>query len=332
LTDLFPAYPIRRGRHTALSDAQLQNRRDQFVQIFEGEWGQIGWGLQRCRKTEDLFLIFSPLMGNQSWISQVIEVFCRPCLEEFFAPTLRKLRYERRRIAGSVRVADETDRILEQQLQRVNWAFEQAQGRSYRIVKRARKQKRKEFWKGWRKHRDLAAKGKSLEGRIKDLEGSFAREELVRFIKSKRYELTPLHIANAVAGIPHMGWRQSMRRTSISPSRIADGRPYQIFKAIRYLVETSTMGTTEGLVKGFRDGIRSSLRSRYKLAREELAKNWFYLERAIHQSLRAKAQRKTLPFEMTKRYFNNIRSLSHVDMVLAEQARIILPKPRIPAS
>jgi len=327
LTSHFPEQRKGRpGRYTALSDAQLHNRRDQFVEIFEGEWGQIGWGLQRCKKADHLFLIFHPLVESQSWISQIIEVFCRPCLEEFSAPTLRKLRSERRRIAGPVRVADEAYRTVEQQLRRVNWAFEQAHGRSRRIVKRARKQKRKEFWKARQKQRELANKEKSLEGRIKGLEGRFARQELVRFIKSKRYELTPLHLANAVAGIPHMGWRQSMRRNSRSPSHTTNGRSYQVFKAIRYLVGASRTRTVEGLVKTFRDGIRS-LPSRYKLAREEFAQNWLYLERSIRQSFRAKPQRKALPFEMTKRYFKNIQSLSDVDRVLAEQARIILSKP-----
>jgi len=62
-----------------------------------------------------------------------------------------------------------------------------------------------------------------LEVQIRDLEPSFARHELFRFLKSKRYEITPESLANATAGLPYMGWRQSMRRCKERKSLIANG-------------------------------------------------------------------------------------------------------------
>jgi hypothetical protein len=320
----------RRGPHPALSDAQLHNRRDQLVQIFEGHWGEIGWELQRCKKPDDVIRVLSPLAESRSWVAEVVEVFCRPSSEPASATILHRLRSQRRGLAEPGRIADASKRRAEEQLHQVNWALTQAHGRSRRIVKRARKQQRKEAWKIEKQYRNVVDAERRLEARLSTLEASFARQELVRFIRSKRYELTPLNLANAAAGLPGVGWRQSMRRNASAPSVAANGLEYQIFKAIRYLAKIADRRTENGLVEGFRESI-PLLPSRYRLARVELAEKWLYLERALRQSYRVKSHVKALPFEITKRFFKQSHSPSQVDMVLAQQAKIPLSK-HVPVS
>jgi len=214
-------------------------------------------------------------------------------------------------------------------LQRVNWAFAEARARSRRSVKRARRQARKQFWKTTQKWRTLAEREVRLVERLSRLEASFARQELVRFIRSKRYEVTPATLANAAAGLPYTGWRQSMRRCTRTQSAIAGGRSIQIFESIRYLTGAANKRSKIAFVRSFHENI-SLLPSRYRLARAELAEKWLYLERAIRQSYRPKPQLKELPFEITRRYFKQLSSQSRVDVVLAEQARITLLKPKEP--
>lgn len=317
----------RRGRRTPLSSAQLHNRRDQLVQIFEGSWSELGWELPRCKKAEDLSMIFRPLAESRSWIAEVIEIFCRPSTETFSTSALRQVRSERRRLAKPFQLAEESVRLAAERLHRLDGVFTQAQGRSHRIVKRARKQRRKELRKSLVEHRRLTDAEKRLKTRLNTLEGSFARQELMRFIKSKRYEVTPVNLANAVAGIPHMGWRHSMRRNVSTPPVSQNGQTYQVFKALRYLLTTLKKKTEKGLVKSFRESI-PLLPGRYKLPREEFSRNWLYLERAIRQSFRAKLPRKALPFAVTKRYFVQLRTQTHLDIILAEQAQIPLGKPK----
>ena len=331
MTTVFQGPRKRRGRRTPFSDAQLHNRRDQFVQIFESSWGEIGLELPRCKKADDLASIFRPLAESRSWMAEVVEIVCRSSTETFSLSALRRVRSERRRIAEPLRLAEESTRVAEDRLHKLDGAFTQAHGRSRRIVTRARKQRRKELWRTLVEYRKLADSEKRLTASLKSLEGSFARQELVRFIKSKRYELTPLHFANAVAGLPHMGWRHSMRRNVSTPPVSQNGLAYQAFKAIRYLVETLNKKTEKGLIKSFRESVRL-LPSRYNLPRQEFAKNWLFLERAIGRSFRTKLPRKTLPFEITKSYFKQIQTQTHLDVVLAEQAQIPLAKPKVPAT
>jgi hypothetical protein len=321
----------RRGPRTALTDEQLHTIRDQFVQIFEGEWAEIGWNLQRCKKPEDLIQIFSPLAESRSWIAEPIAIFCRRSSELPSRVTLRKVRGERRDLVEPKSESEEDMRRAIEQLHQVDWALTQAKGDSRRIVKQARKQRRKVAWKIKLQDRKLANAERSLKTRLQSLEASFARQELFRFLKSNRYELTPPNLANAVAGLPHMGWRQSMRRCKKKPSHLVNGQRIQTFKSIRYLAAGARKKSENVLVRDFRESV-IFLPSRYVVPRNELADNWFYLERAIRQAYRAKANPKSLPFVITKLYFEQLHSQSQVDMVLAQHAKITLPKPKTRSS
>lgn len=313
----------RRGRRTLLEHGQLHNRRDQLVQIFEGAWGEIGWELQRYKKPEDLIRIFSPL--SNSFAQEIISVFCRPSTEAPSPNRLRKVRAELRSLIKPLYDTEKARREAQENLQRVEWAFGQATKQTRRLVKRQRKKRRKEFAKAALAYRNVYQRERHLEMQVRCLEASFARLELSRFLKSKRYTLTPLSLANAAAGLPYMGWRQSMRRNAKSRSIIANGLTYQIFKSIRYLAATASKKMENALVADFRAGIRL-LPSRYQLPRAELAEKWLYLERAIRHAYRTKPHPKVLPFEITKRYLKEIQSQSQVDMVLAEQAKLKLLK------
>jgi hypothetical protein len=315
-----------RGRHSEVSDPWLHNRRDQLVQIFEGSWGEIGWELQRCKKADDLISIFAPVSVPGSWFRDAMITFCRPSREPASGAILRKVRAEWHALAKPMYAAEESNRGADERLRQVNWALTQAHGSSRRIVKRARKKRRKEAWKAAQQFRTLDNTDRRLKARLIDLEASFARHELLRFLKSKRYSITPQNLANATAGLPYMGWRQSMRRNAKASCIMATGRMYQIFKAIRYLASTANKKTENGLVITFEDSI-PSLPSRYQLPKTELAEKWFYLERAIRKAYQTKTHPKALPFEITKQYFKQLQSQSQVDTVLAEHARLPLSKP-----
>lgn len=317
-----------RGRPSELSDPQLQNRRGQLVQIFEGTWGEIGWELQKCKKADDLIRVFNPIAKPESWVGNVMELFCRPCSEPASGTSLRRVRTELGTLAEPMRATDESHRRAKEQLQQVASVVSLAKARGRRIVKRALKRRRKEFWKTSQLYRGLHDHYGQLTKRLRHLEAAFARQELLRFLKSRRYSLRPLALANAAAGLPYMGWRQSMRRSTKTPYAIADGPMYQVFKAIRYLAATATKKTPDGLVISFEDSI-PSLPSRYGLAKTQLAETWFYLERALRQAYRTKPHPKAWPFEITKLYFKQLGSpKSQVDIVLAEQAKLTLSETR----
>ncbi len=325
LTDSGEIVTRRRGRRSGLTDDRLHYQRDQFVQIFEGTWSDIYRELQRCKKPDDLIRIFTPVAHPQTWFAERISIFCRPSSESASGATLRRVRAELRALAQPLYHADESKRRAEEQLHQANWALAQARGSSRRMVKRARKNKRKQFWKAQEQYPPLAKKEEQLQARLRALEASFARQELFQFLESERYELTPLNLANAAAGLPYMGWRRSIIRSRKAPSKFANGTAYQIFKAIRYLVRKANRKSENEFVTSFHDGILS-LPSRYQLPKTELAKNWFSLKRAIRQAYRNDPLPKALICEITKRYFKLICSRTNVEMALTEQFKLTLTK------
>jgi len=325
LTDSDETVARRRGRRSGLNDDELHARRDQFVQIFEGAWFDIYRELQRCKKPDDLICIFTPIANPQTWWHEPLAIFCRSSSESASAATLRRVRAELRGLAEPLCRADESKRHTEEQLHQTNWALAQAHGGSRRMVRRARKKKRKEAWKAEVPYRPLAKKEKQLRERLIQLEASFARQGLFSFLKSPRYTLTPLNLANAAAGLPHMGWRRSVTRCKKAASKIANGTMFQVFKAMRYLVTNANRKSENELVASIHDGILS-LPSRYQLPKAELAKNWFSLRRAIRQSYRNDPLPKALICDITKRYFKLICSQSQVEIALTEQFKLTLAK------
>ena len=325
LTDSPEIAARHRGRRSGLTDDELHNRRDQFVQIFEGAWFDVYPELRRCKKPDDLVRIFKLIADPQTWWPERLNIFCRSSSESASGAVLRSVRAGLRSVVEPLYNAEQSKRQAEEELHRTNSALANARGSNRRMVKRLRKKQRKEASKAEVAYRPLAKKGEQLRKRLEGLEASFARQELLRFLKSERYELTPLNLANAAAGLPYMGWRRSVSRSKRSPSKVANGSRYQAFEAIRYLVSNADRKTEKALVASFEDGIRA-LPSRYQSPKAEFAKNWFSLRRAIRHAYRNDPLPRALTCEIARQYFKLISSQTQVEMALTEQFKLILTK------
>lgn len=312
-----------RGPRMVLSNAQLHNRRDQFVQLFEGRWCDIGWELERCKKPEDLISIFAPL--SETYAREAISVFCRPSTHKPSAGRLRKLRSESSSLVQPRYRADELHRAALERLHQADGALTAAKKREIRKVRRVRRKWRKEYAEAAETYRDLCKKDDKLQRELRDMEATVARHELFRFLKNERYRLNPVNLANAAAGLPYVGWRRSIDRCKTTPSPSADGVYYQIFKAIRYLLKTVDRKNQRAMVRQFEEGILK-LPSRFGNAKEKMAEDWMWLERAIRQVFKAKLHPKALPFEIMKRYLKyQSEPRTQLDMVLSQQA-ILRPR------
>ena len=275
------------GPVSELSDPQLHNRRDQLVQAFEGYWGEIGRDLQNCVSPKDLIRVFSPLV--ETYVDRdLVAVFRRPSTESGSTGEVHKIRAMRRKIVNPRYVAEQSYRQDIDDLQRVSSVWQQALKSSHRIAKAELKKRRKEVAKSAYRYQQLSKRERELEQQLQDIEARFAREQVFSFLETDRYELTPLSLANATAGLPYMSWRRSIDRCRKCESKTANGQTYQVFKAIRYMMKTATDKDVNRLVPHFR-AVVPTLPGRHRLARTQLASDWWYLERAIRQTARAKS-------------------------------------------
>jgi hypothetical protein len=159
----------------------------------------------------------------------------------------------------------------------------------------------------------------SLEALLNDGEAYFARQEFVKFCRSGRYRITPSNTANALAGLPFIGWRQSAKRCKKWKPAAAKGISYQVFETIRRIASSNTKKSelvrdAELWLRGRRptesDGIA------------ELREHWYYLRRSINALVDEKMLRRKLPFAITKEYWRRKANPSPVDLAFAEDERI----------
>jgi hypothetical protein len=330
-TDFENSPKLRRGPPTEFSNAQLHNRRDQLVQAFEGAWPLIGWPLETCKRPDDLTEIFLPFIQRFQYSQEIIGVFCRPSSAAADWRTLRKLRTQLRAKSKSINKEEGAKSRVEKQFTEANAAFAQASEAERHAVKRVLNKKGKEKIQAGKRVQKLLAEERELKQSLESIGPNFARQELFRFFKSERYELTPVNLANAAANLPYSGWRQSMRRCRLSQPSFSNGPAYQIFKAIRYITGASNKRHQNILINDFRNGIRS-LPSRHKDARNQLARHWFFVERAIERIFKKSKHPRALAFEIAQSYLEQIRSISKVEQVLAAQDEIVLSTKRTKVS
>lgn len=243
---------------------------------------------------------------------------------------MRKLRAEHRSLSESFNLAHEAKLRLQEQLLRMGLALVgESKARRGRL-KQEQKKIRKEAWRVEQECRTLYARLQSVKTQLQASESSFAREELFLFLKSGRYELTPLSLANAVVNLPYSGWRQSMRRCKKEPSNAGNGLTYQVFKAVRYIAVEASKRTQNALIKDFQDAI-PQLPSRFNAAKAKLAEHWFYIERAIRRAYKPDTILSPLPFKITAEYLKQLRSQTMLDLALVERNRIKLSKRLVAA-
>ena len=69
----------------------------------------------------------------------------------------------------------------------------------------------------------------SLRAKLKNLEACYAEIEVFKLIQSRNYRLTPQTFANAMAGLPYIGWRQSLKRCAKIPLGLKPDGLYCVF-------------------------------------------------------------------------------------------------------
>ncbi len=169
----------------------------------------------------------------------------------------------------------------------------------------------------------VSKKQKDAELRLQEGETYFARKEFANFCRSRRYTLNPLNTANALAGLPKLGWRRSIERCQERKPTSANGGSIQILNSIRRIVRTCTRKSE--MVKHAEHSLRHApIVKSEAYGVSELRKDWFYLQWAIRTALEAKVRTRDLPFAITQEYWKRKDTVSAVDRFLAEGESIVV--------
>jgi hypothetical protein len=309
----------RAGRPKGIDDGYLRDTRDHLVWLLESTWGEVGWTLQTIKTAADV------RRALQSWEQQhskyVVEALQRPSESAATAKTLNSVRRRLADLNRSARGAYEFQQQRQESLARAERALAQQVSQDEKELIAAEREKRLQaFRSAEAEYLAVNNQRDSLEQQLRDGEAHFARTELVRFRKSRRYTLNPLNTANALAGLPFIGWRQSAKRCRKWECAMANGLTYGMFNIIRRIVNSCPSRNV--LVRHAEQWLRSK-RSSDPHAISQLRQNWYYLRRAIESVLKSKPHPRPLPYLISAEYLRKTTVRTAADLLFEEEERIV---------
>ena len=187
-----------------------------------------------------------------------------------------------------------------------------------RKIDRYRQNLERRLEAGKKEYQRLPVQIHELETELREGQAYFARDELLDFCRNQRYELTPLNLAKALAGIPDLRWRRSVFRCQVFKIDNHGSGPVVYLKIITRIVDSKPEGIP------LEQHARSWIEARCKRDTpvREFATNFYYLQEAI----RVVAKQRIVPYErsfrITEEYSRRLNSKSNTDAVLEVIERI----------
>ena len=329
--------PRRSGRppgRPTVSAESLIGTRDELVGLLSVRWADIGWNLPRAKTFEELRQALEPLRGDAS--QYLIARFLRSTSVTATSREIRSLREVRGEAVEAVRAAqDEYDSSARDAVTSES-AMNFAQGNSQAAIFPA-------MLKGWRGRTSAQSKLataqaalQSVEEALADKEASFVQNELLDYIKAKKYARDPRGLAYAMAGLPDMAWETSYERCAKVKHEQWPTFPFRVFKTIQAIWNRreSYRGLTRPQL--FRQEISKLPRTTiivdpkskesYKqdnFVRSRLADFWIYLKAGIEETANLEIHPGQVPFRILAEFTKNLgKPRTPQDLVLEQQERI----------
>jgi len=318
----------RRGRPLALSDAELFHRRDQLQGMFAAHWPMIGWNLQCARKPIHIADALRPLAQLKH---PTVELLLLDSSAKTRPDGVRPLQQEGKKLYSKLTEAEKRLSAANAKVMEARAAFEEAHNR-FAVARggyaEARKKKKKEEARVLLKEcekssrlcdsvqAELKLREESLKQcygetgeittQIAESQGHFAQTELLGFVLSERYAFSPQTFANAAAGLPEMGWRTSMRRSSRAQCTAKTSINYLIVETVQIILEGARPTCAEEASNEIRRQI--STRREFASLKECLSEHWHALEDAIRKVWNSPAQPKFRGFQITSLLLATLRT------------------------
>jgi hypothetical protein len=305
----------RPGRRKSLSDGELWGARSALLDLLGRFWAHIGWEISKTKNVQQLRAAFQPIPES----SGRLDFFVRPSISKASIQTARSTQKRLGRLIEQNRLGYEHERILRERLDRAKNALQQAKDESEAAYIDGIRQEREQALQAFSaKYETLQQEERDLHNQVMNQRAYIAQNELLAFILSHRYTINPLNLANGMAGLPNMGWRQSMKRCQKIQERPGPGFGYSTFKLIERVKNKSSK-------RNFLVVLKAELRKQPKrnFAAREMKKNWYYLQHAVKEVLQQKMHPGKIPYRIMAEYQRRMNSRSAVDFLLEEEEQLI---------
>lgn len=317
----------RRGGRPTIADNFLLGSRNQW-QVFFGEcWPDTGWHFLKIRKRrgntiEDLRKVFESVQAKPH--CDRARLFLRGLPQPVTVQRLRAQRIAHNKLLYALQDMRREIPDLQRSLSEAEDALKSVDEKDRAAVE-VQASPRAEVLK--QHHAMISAKECEcdvLEMEVRDGEAYVYCSELLDFLRSKRYAVTPLNLANALAGLPDMRWRQSLVRCSKFGADVGTQYPYAVFQLIDRVWRRMGMRLGRTPVDSFRAELLKLPKKSY--LRDRLCEQWRDLRLVIEEACKAKHEPGFVPYALTSAFLRNLsRQKTSVDYVLDAQEKLTVP-------
>jgi TIR domain-containing protein len=321
----------KRGR--TIPDNFLLGSRNAWVGLLEESWPEIGWPLscirdQRNGTLEDIRTLFEPAK-EKPHNPGLAAAFYHPSAE-IASPSdvLRNNSQLGKLDAGILQVQAECDggRRL---CQEAEAALKVANSADAEGIKDEASRREQRLLVSQQNLQKLKSERDALGTKLRDQEAYVFRFQLLDFLLSGRPPVNPRTVANVVAGLPRMGWRQSLARCSpmpFDPPRLE----YSVFELLSEVWEHRLTDFEVPPIDFLRDEILK-LPEKRGYRRQFLWDNWRDLSKAIDECWRSPSPRPvgSIPFALTSIFMRNVaRQKDPAERILADRDKLMPLKSR----
>jgi len=308
------------GRPREIGPESLGRAVNDLQFVLEQNWGEVGWLLREAKSISDVRSAFAKIVHQRCGY---LEPFTD---EQSRKTTPGELRALRKRVA-ELRERHRRDYVRHQSAREVFDRASGARASDSDPVKQAQIQAiLSDLGYKSQEADSLEQKSRmeleSLRTQLRESEAYFAQAEILRFLESNRRQFTPVKVASAMAGLPHITARVSCEQCAkygINPSH---GIAFEMFQTIERVVQEPNCDLGRSI-----DTMREHLLSgpHNDLAHAaEFRKNWYFLKSAIRFAARdTGAQRGSVAFRIFAEYIRTSTSHSDIEAALAQANRLL---------
>jgi hypothetical protein len=313
------------GRPIAVDDGRLWGARDHLVWLFEETWADVGGRLPWIKKPGDLLEVLqvwnnpNNSCGHHYIAKTLLRPTSTPATPRWLVSTRRQLGKLNEAVLNASRLREHCSQSLETAHRAMGVSLSNA---DKVVVLDQILRRREKLAASEAEYSALESQQRKTQDLVLDGEAFFARSEFLRFCRSNRYRLEPLNLANALAGLPYIGWRQSVKRCRPHPGPGAEGQSMQIFRTVSRIVRTCVRRSD--LVGHAERWLKSQKGKQKSLGVSKLREKWYYLRWSIKTVIEAQPRvvSRDLPFAITREFWKRTMKASDVDRLFEEEDRI----------
>ena len=307
-----------RGRPTVRRNFLL-GARNNWLSMLEENWAEIAFSLLELRRNEhsaieDVQKAFKSLNGTDT--DRFSRVFLQGLPQQVTGTELRVNRIANSKLHDKIHAMRSQRLVLLSSCAQADEALKQAVEDDRVVIQEQVRARNDTLLRYEGRLSRMERESKELEHKVRDQETYWYCSELLDFLCGKRRNaIKPLNLANALAGLPDMGWRSSNARCARMPRDSSVGLPYRVVELMRRMCRRRPKDSKDPPIEFFRiqilelpkkDGIR-----------DVLGRKWRDLRLAIEDCWKEQHSDEFLPYAITSEFMRkNLRSKSSADQVL----------------